>query len=34
MWGRLDGASRLVDVLLDPWAVRLQLESPERPRSA
>ena len=31
MWGRLDGASRLVDVLLDPWAIRLQLESPDAP---
>jgi patatin-related protein len=26
MWGRLDGASRLVDVLLDPWAIRLELD--------
>ena len=31
MWGRLDGASRLVDVLLDPWAIRLELESPDAP---
>ncbi len=31
MWGRLDGASRLVDVLLDPWAVRLELSSPGAP---
>ena len=29
MWGRMDGASRLVDVLLDPWAIRLELESPD-----
>ena len=29
MWGRLDGASRLVDVLLDPWAIRLQLQPPD-----
>ena len=28
MWGRMDGVSRLVDVLLDPWAIRLELESP------
>ena len=31
MWGRLDGASRLVDVLLDPWAIRLQLQAPDAP---
>ena len=31
MWGRLDGASRLVDVLLDPWAIRLQLQTPDAP---
>ena len=31
MWGRLDGASRLVDVLLDPWAIRLQLQPPDAP---
>jgi patatin-related protein len=29
MWGRLDGAARLVDILIDPWAMRLQLESPD-----
>lgn len=29
MWGRLDGASRLVDVLLDPWAIRLELDEPD-----
>ena len=33
MWGRMDGASRLVDILLDAWAIRLELESPMR-RSA
>ena len=31
LWGRMDGASRLVDVLLDPWAIRLELESPDAP---
>lgn len=29
MWGRMDGASRLVDVLLDPWVIRLELDSPD-----
>ena len=29
MWGRMDGVSRLVDVLLDPWAIRLELETAE-----
>jgi patatin-related protein len=32
MWGRMDGASRLVDILLDAWAVRLELESPDAPQ--
>jgi patatin-related protein len=32
MWGRMDGASRLVDILLDAWAIRFELESPDAPQ--
>jgi patatin-related protein len=29
LWGRLDGVSRLVDILVDPWVLRLSLTTPE-----
>ncbi|HSC92915.1 MAG TPA: patatin-like protein [Gaiellaceae bacterium] len=33
LWGRLDGASRLVDVLLEPWQLRLCLAGGRSPEA-